>query len=165
MRTGDRPHRARLDRSTTALRRRPVPACALIGVLAVGAAAVASTPTSGLAPEIRVEDLRQDVRYLADDASGGRLTGSEGIERAARYVASAFEQAGLVPPPGLDDYFQPFSFASGVRLLEGKSRLAADGEGAAGAVEAPGPMRCIMRTRLTLRLKSFLRIANNHIEE
>ena len=81
------------------------------------------TSASGPAPEIRIEDLERDVRFLADDAQGGRLTGTEGIRRAADYIAAAFEQAGLVPVPGHDDYFQPFTFTSGVRLIEGGNRL------------------------------------------
>jgi hypothetical protein len=84
----------------------------------------AAKSVSGLVPEIRTDDLERDVRYLADDAGGGRLTGTEGIFRAAHYVAAAYEAAGLSPAPGLDDYFQPFTFTSGVRLVEGKSRLA-----------------------------------------
>jgi hypothetical protein len=92
-------------------------------VAAARAAEEPAAPVSGLKPEIRAEDLEADVRYLADDASGGRLTGTDGIDRAARYVAAAFEAAGLSPVPGLDDYFQPFSFTSGVRLTEGGSHL------------------------------------------
>jgi hypothetical protein len=91
---------------------------------------------SRLATDIRIEDLRRNVDYLADDASGGRLTGTDGILRAARYIAAAYERAGLVPAPGLDDYFQPFTFTSGVRLAEGGSRLnALDADGKDGGYE------------------------------
>jgi hypothetical protein len=76
------------------------------------------------APAIRAEDLRRDVQFLADDASGGRLTGTEGLRRAAEYIRAAFERAGLVPAPGLDGYFQPFTFTSGVRQVAGANRLA-----------------------------------------
>jgi hypothetical protein len=61
------------------------------------------------------------------------LTGTDGIQRAARYIAAAFEQAGLSPAPGVDGYFQPFTFTSGVRLVEDGIRLSirdgGDGDG------------------------------------
>jgi len=98
----------------------------LLAVLIAAGASAGDDPAKSVsrqAPEIRAEDLQRDVRYLADDASGGRLTGTDGILRAAHYVAAAFEQAGLSPVPGLDDYFQPFTFTSGVRLVRDKAHL------------------------------------------
>jgi len=83
---------------------------------------------ANLEPEIRVEDFQRTVQYLADDKSGGRLTGTDGILRAAWYIEATFERFGLQAPPGMDDYFQPFSFTSGVRLIEGKNHLAAGEE-------------------------------------
>jgi hypothetical protein len=98
----------------------------LLAVLIAAGASAGDDPAKSVsrqAPEIRAEDLQQDVQYLADDASGGRLTGTDGILRAAHYVAAAFEAAGLSPVPGLDDYFQPFTFTSGVRLVRDKAHL------------------------------------------
>jgi hypothetical protein len=37
------------------------------------------------------------VKALADDSMQGRLTGSEGYLRAAKYVVSQFDAAGLQP--------------------------------------------------------------------
>ena len=122
----------------------PVQLLALLGCVLVVAGPAAAAPgtaaagnpeslVSGLVPGIRAEDLQQDAAFLAGDASGGRLTGTDGILRASRYIAAAYRQAGLFPVPGLGDYFQPFTFTSGVRMVEGKSRLelAAAGEGLA----------------------------------
>jgi hypothetical protein len=100
-------------------------------VALTGSAAGASV--SGLAPEIRTEDLESCVYYLAGDECGGRLTGSEGALRAAKFIDAAFERAGLSPVPGLDGYLQPFTFKSGVRKVPDGSLLELQGdEGDAG---------------------------------
>src|SRR5690242_2273968 len=44
------------------------------------------------------------VRYLADDKLEGRLTGTQGYQKAADYVAAQFKECGLVPK-GTDGYF------------------------------------------------------------
>jgi len=49
-----------------------------------------------------------DVRYLSDDAREGRGIGTGGIEAAARYIAAAFADAGLLPANPDHSYFQPF---------------------------------------------------------
>ena len=46
------------------------------------------------------------VKALADDSNEGRLTGSEGYLRAARYVVSQFDSAGL-KPAGVREYVLP----------------------------------------------------------
>ena len=51
------------------------------------------------------------VQILADDNMEGRLTGSDGYLRAARYVASQFEQLGL-RPAGSEGYYQRIDFES-----------------------------------------------------
>ena len=48
------------------------------------------------------------VDYLADDALQGRGLGSDGIERAADYIAHQFEAIGLSPAGDDDTYFQSF---------------------------------------------------------
>ena len=61
------------------------------------------------------------VAVLADDNMEGRLTGREGYRRAAQYVASEFEHAGL-KPAGTKGYFQSMKFR--VRQInEEQSRL------------------------------------------
>jgi hypothetical protein len=49
------------------------------------------------------------VQYLASDQLEGRNVGSPGFDKAAAYVASQFERAGL-KPGGAKGYFQPVAF-------------------------------------------------------
>jgi hypothetical protein len=51
------------------------------------------------------------VRFLADDALEGRDTGNAGYRKAAAYVASEFEKAGL-KPGGTAGYLQRVKFRS-----------------------------------------------------
>lgn len=52
------------------------------------------------------------VRYLADDALGGRLAGSPGERCAGDYIARRFAQLKLKPAGANGTYFQEFSLAS-----------------------------------------------------
>ena len=52
--------------------------------------------------------LRKHVYYLASDELEGRLPGTTGIEKAARYIAKHFEKAGL-KPAGDSLWFQYFN--------------------------------------------------------
>lgn len=71
----------------------PGTAAALVAVLLAGCTADRDdSPAS--APAARV---RADVRVLADDGMQGRLTGTPGFDRAARYVAVRMQRAGLEP--------------------------------------------------------------------
>src|SRR3981081_749495 len=49
------------------------------------------------------------VKALADDSTQGRVTGSEGYLRAARYVVSQFDSMGL-QPAGVKSYYQQVRF-------------------------------------------------------
>jgi len=49
------------------------------------------------------------VQYLASDQMEGRLTGSDGYRRAARYVTEQFQASGLAPK-GVEGYLQPVRF-------------------------------------------------------
>ena len=52
------------------------------------------------------------VRYLADDALGGRLAGSPGERCAADFIASRFAALGLEPAGNNNTYFQEFPIVS-----------------------------------------------------
>ena len=54
--------------------------------------------------------LADDVRYLADDRLGGRLTGTAGADSAAEYLARRFAEVGL--QPARDGWFDVFTIAS-----------------------------------------------------
>src|SRR5271166_2502117 len=62
------------------------------------------------------------IEFLASDDLQGRNTGSEGHLKAARYLATQYERAGL-KPAGTSGYFQPVPFD--VReIVEKQSSLA-----------------------------------------
>ncbi len=60
-------------------------------------------------------DTRVLVETLASDAFEGRLTGSEGIQRAADYIIEQLEAIGAEPLPGQTDFRRSFAFTAGVR--------------------------------------------------
>src|ERR1700679_2527749 len=60
------------------------------------------------------------ITALANDGMEGRDTGSEGYQRAARYVSTEFERLGL-QPAGEQGYFQPVPMQR-VRLDTGASQ-------------------------------------------
>ena len=78
-------------------------------------------PTSVAWPAVRnavthalgLKDSRwwQDVKALSHDSMAGRQTGSAEHRKAAVYVASAFERAGLAPA-GTNGFLQPVRFTS-----------------------------------------------------
>ena len=53
--------------------------------------------------------IKDDVMLLSNDSLEGRQTGSEGEQKAAKYIAQRFEDLGL-QPKGTNGYFQEFSF-------------------------------------------------------
>jgi len=76
----------------------------LLGALLAGPlAAQAAVPSLDKA----AKRAQTDVKVLAADELGGRLTGTAGADSAAAYVARRFAQVGLQPPPG--GWFQPFT--------------------------------------------------------
>jgi len=70
-----------------------------------------ATATFLLATDVVQEGVRwwSHIRVLADDKMEGRNTGSEGHRRAAQYVSSEFERAGL-KPAGTSGYLQNVTF-------------------------------------------------------
>ncbi len=59
----------------------------------------------------RFESPMETVRYLADDALGGRFSGSSGERCAGEYIAAMFASLD-VEPAGEDGYFQELPLAS-----------------------------------------------------
>jgi hypothetical protein len=98
--------------STDMQRRVLRPALGVLAIVLIGSGAFAAERIAGPA-ELR---LRTDVTFLADDAREGRAPGTAGIEAAADYIAGEFKQAGLVPAPGADGYFQPFALSGSPAL-------------------------------------------------
>jgi Zn-dependent M28 family amino/carboxypeptidase len=58
---------------------------------------------------IKTVSIKDDVTFLASDALEGRQTGSDGEQKAAKYIAKRFQNIGL-QEKGTEGYFQTFSF-------------------------------------------------------
>ncbi len=81
----------------------------------------ATSDAAGLSPKISESDLRQEVEWLADQARDGRMTGSQGAQATANWLADYFHQAGLQSFTA--NFAMPFQFNAGERVLPEKSRL------------------------------------------
>lgn len=82
--------------------------------------APATNATSTLSPDIRAEDARQYVEYLASDNLEGRKTGEPGAAKAAEYIAHQLTAFGIPPlqhnGAGTNAYFEAYDFPAGVLL-------------------------------------------------
>ena len=74
--------------------------------------------------------LESHVTTLASPGFGGRLTGTEGEQRAAAYLAEQLAALGAEPLPGEDDLLLDFEFTSGARDTGSTIRIETD-DGAA----------------------------------
>jgi len=107
-----------------------------------GAAAKSTTPETTNAPprsqsfvaNIRETDLRRQVGYLASEELQGRLTGSAGAQKAAQFIAGYFKELALQPLPGARDFFQPFEFSAGVRVVTNQNSATLHAAGAPAAL-------------------------------
>ncbi len=63
--------------------------------------------------EIEPDALMGHIKFLASDDLKGRGNGSEGLERAADYIAEQFKSAGLQPGVA-GNWFQPFELNAGM---------------------------------------------------
>jgi len=62
-----------------------------------------------LPPAFSQEKILQDIKALASEEMEGRGVGSHGIDKAANYIANAFQKAGLKPGSDDNSYFQEWS--------------------------------------------------------
>ena len=103
------------------LRSSSLPAGALLALALTSAGCTSRRPTlqtpgtSGpvsafIAPHTELDDVREELMVLAHDSMQGRLTGTAGMFRAARYLAQRFEDFDLLPA-GEDPYLQYFPLA------------------------------------------------------
>lgn len=74
-----------------------------------------SRAADALAAQVDIERVMADVRWLADDARRGRLTGSPEEDEVGAWLAERFTELGLEPfeAAGLDGYEQAFAVESG----------------------------------------------------
>ncbi|MCP4002183.1 MAG: M20/M25/M40 family metallo-hydrolase, partial [Gammaproteobacteria bacterium] len=68
------------------------------------------TALAQLPPVFSEARMLKDIAYLASDELAGRGLGTEGLDKAADYIAGQFSDAGLQPcGDGPDDYFQTWT--------------------------------------------------------
>jgi len=69
------------------------------------------TVAAHYAATIESKELKEHINLLASSAFEGRETGTEGNNKAARYIAQQFSLDGIPPIPGDRDYFQDVAFS------------------------------------------------------
>lgn len=86
---------------------------------------VALTPWAAVnsAEELSEKRIRKDLAYLASEECQGRGVETEGIKKAAAYIAKQFEAAGLKPGGKDGTYFQPFAISGTSKLKSAKVTL------------------------------------------
>jgi len=89
------------------------------------------------------DDLRADIRFLADDLLEGRGPGARGGELAQLYIAARMEAIGLEPAGANGSYLQPFEVV-GVRSRP------------AGLANASSSCRCACLTTLASQTSTRL---------
>ncbi|MHC4846521.1 MAG: M28 family peptidase, partial [Planctomycetota bacterium] len=119
----------------------------LFAVACSGAGGAASGRLAMMAPQVAPppidpEAWLEDVTWLAHDDRAGRDTPSPELLESARYIARAFEEAGLQPLGDDGDWFQHFEVRGRQHLVDGNSlqftRVVAEGgDGPATRIHDP----------------------------
>lgn len=91
---------------------RLVAAAALCAALAPLAAAQYDGQPGAGPDQLREQDVRAHVGFLASDALEGRQSGRTGGDLAERYVEAHFRRLGLQPLPGQTELRLPFTFGA-----------------------------------------------------
>jgi hypothetical protein len=82
----------------------------------VVAVAVVAAGSTYVGADIESDRLLAHIRFLASDELKGRANGTEGLERAADYIARGFKDAGLEPGGDDGSWFQPFELIAGLTV-------------------------------------------------
>jgi hypothetical protein len=83
----------------------------------LGAAVVALLAgVAAVRADVESDALLAHIRFLASDELKGRGNGTDGLERAAEYVAQHFQDAGLQPAGTNGSWFQPFEIVAGLSI-------------------------------------------------
>jgi len=85
---------------------RPLLTLAFLCASAISFSQEVKVPTQALR-QIKEKDLMKTMQVLVSDSLEGRATGTPGGEKAARYIASCFQQMGLEPINN-QSFLQPF---------------------------------------------------------
>jgi hypothetical protein len=76
-----------------------------------------------LAQQTSLEQIRYHVYYLADDSLEGRLTGTDGEQKAAAYIQQQFSKLGLQAAGEGGTWLQPFTFTASQSLQTARLEL------------------------------------------
>ena len=79
---------------------------------AVLVVAIAGMIISCAPQDTPAQNMKKHIEYLASDALEGREAGTEAEKKAAAYISTQFNSAGL-EPRGTDGYYQDFDFLMG----------------------------------------------------
>src|SRR6266542_4173957 len=90
---------------------------ALVGLLALVA------PWASASNEEVEARMRRDVTFLASAECEGRGVTTQGIHKAADYIADQFKKAGLKPGGPNGKWLQPFTISTGAGKLDGQGSL------------------------------------------
>ncbi|QJW95927.1 M28 family peptidase [Frigoriglobus tundricola] len=90
----------------------------LAATLTFGAILALSSPSAAQKPfdDPILDRMQKDIFFLASPDCEGRGIETKGINKAADYVAAAFEKAGLKPAMKDGSYFQPFTIVMSAKL-------------------------------------------------
>ena len=72
-------------------------ACNLSQKSTQDAGVIQESKTAGTSIQISENSLKTNLEYLASNELRGRETGTEGIEKAARYIEESFKRSGVHP--------------------------------------------------------------------
>jgi len=109
---------------------------ALAAALVPACAPAAAAQTVDTVVRIRPAALRAHLEFLADDRLEGRESGTRGYDLAALYVASRYEEMGLVPA-GSDGWYQKVPLQR-ARLVPGSVALTVAGPAGERRFAEPG---------------------------
>lgn len=90
---------------------RTITTFALLVVLGVSSRLAAQVQSN---PAITPQELRQHLTFIASDELAGRKPGTEGIEKAAKYLASQFASYGLTGAGANGSFLQTFEIVTGI---------------------------------------------------
>lgn len=82
-----------------------------------------------------IMDMQVDVVYLASDLLMGRETGTPGEQMAADYIASRFEEVGLMPKGDKGTWFHNFDFKITPNPHEPDEKEARSGKNVVGFID------------------------------
>jgi hypothetical protein len=89
-------------------------------------ASASTSPAAKFVDRIDVASIRRNIDILAADSMEGRMTGSRGMERAARFLEAQYKAAGLTPAGDSGTFRQqiPLRIAQGPANAPGRTRPA-----------------------------------------